>query len=202
MPNDSEYIKPKYSDFAQLFGPGDVPGYLTDGDMSAIAEISQLLPAQGLVVEVGSFLGKSSVEWAKNLPGHTIICIDSFNAPIDILQQLLIAGDFVPPEDVHDNLSMFRHYTKDYPNIRPVQVFFNDRFDFPAQADLVFEDSTHTLKYLNQALPFWWSHVKAGGILAGHDYSREVAAAVDIFAALNNLSVNTFEHSSIWYIKK
>lgn len=200
MSTEQANIKP--NNFARLFGPGDVPGYLGESDMSAIAEICRLLPAQGVIVEVGSFLGKSSVEWAKNLPGHTIICIDSFNAPLDALEKLLIDGDFVLPDDVHDNLSMFKHYTRSYPNIRPVQAFFNEKFDFPATVDLVFEDSTHSLKYLNHALPFWWSHIKSGGILAGHDYAREVSTAVDIFAALNNLSVNTFQDSTVWYIKK
>lgn len=203
MPPNSNYIKPKYEDFVQLFGPGDTPGYLTDGDMSAINLLCQLLPSQGLIVEIGSFLGKSAVEWAKNLPGHTIICIDSFNSPADILQRLLIEADFILPEgDFIDQLSMFKHYTKSYPNIRPVQTFFNQDFDFPCQVNLVFEDSTHTLKYLNCALPFWWSRVKPGGILCGHDYINEVAAAVDIFAAINHLKVSTFANSSVWAIQK
>lgn len=202
MSNTPEYIKPKYDDFAQLFGPGDVPGYLTDGDIEAIAELSTQLSSTGLVVEVGSFLGKSSVEWAKNLPNHTIMCIDSFNAPIDILNQLLTDGDFTPPVGPTNNVELFKHYTQSYTNIKSIKAFFNQDFNFPAQADLVFEDSTHTLSYLNYALPFWWAHVKPGGILSGHDYSDDVAAAVDIFAALNNLVVNTFQNSSIWYIKK
>ena len=202
MSNNSEYLNPQYGDFAQLFGPGDVPGYLSNGDIHAITLLSRLLPDSGIAVEIGSFLGKSSVEWAKHLPGHKIICIDSFNAPIDVLNQLLIDGDFVPPAGIINNLDMFKYYTRAYNNIHPICAFFNETFDFPTQVDFVFEDSTHTLKYLNYALPFWWGHLKSGGILSGHDYFGEVAAAVDIFAILNNLTVNTFENSSIWYIKK
>lgn len=97
---------------------------------------------------------------------------------------------------------MFKYYTQTYPNIKPVKAFFNRTFDFPAMADLIFEDSMHTLEYLNYALPFWWNHVKSGGILAGHDYGNEVATAVDIFAGLNNFTVNFFDNSSIWYIEK
>jgi len=200
LPKD--YIPSKFEDFAALFGPGDVPGYLTDGDIAAINNLSKKLPTSGTIVEVGSFLGKSAVEWAKNLPTYKIICIDSFNAPLDVLGQLLTEADFVMPEGPKNNVELFRHYTKNYPNIKSVTAFFNKKFVFPATVDLVFEDSTHSLEYLSHALPFWWDHVNTGGIMAGHDYSDEVAAAVDIFAALNDLQVNTFDNSSIWWMEK
>jgi len=197
-----DYIKPKFEDFALLFGPGDVPGYLTDGDIFAIECLSKKLPPSGTIVEIGSFLGKSSVEWAKNLPNHKIICIDSFNSPIDILNRLLISSDFVMPVGPKNNIELFKHYTKNYSNIKPITAFFNKNFIFPATVDLVFEDSTHSLEYLSYALPFWWDHINKGGILSGHDYAEEVAAAVDIFAALNDLQVNTINNSSIWWIEK
>jgi hypothetical protein len=52
-------------------------------------------------------------------------------------------------------------------------------------------------------LPFWWDRLIAGGVLAGHDYwIDEVKAAVDLFAALNDLEVKLFDQSSIWYLSK
>lgn len=165
-----------------------------------------MLPKSGLLVEIGCFLGKSSVEWARNIEEqgkkYKILCIDSFNSPKEILQDLLIEADFVPPEHAKSQLEIFRHYTIDYPNIKPIKTFFNQSFIFPAKATLVFEDSTHTQDYLTYALPFWWRHIDTGGILCGHDYGDEVQAAVDLFSALNDLEVNTFDNSSIWYIKK
>jgi hypothetical protein len=193
---------PQYKDFVNLFGPGDVPGYLTDGDMNAISFLSKKLPKAGLVVEVGSFLGKSAVEWAKHLPEHTILCLDSFNSPIEVLHKLMIESDFVVPPEPKNNLELFTFYTNAYQNIKPVKGFFNKNFAFPEPIDLVFEDSTHELSYLVHALPFWWQHIKTGGILSGHDYGDDVATAVDMFAALNNLTVQTFNYSSIWYIEK
>jgi hypothetical protein len=190
-----------------LFGPGDVPGYLTTGDIEAIAFIADLLPKSGVLVEVGSFLGKSAVEWSKSFSqfnkDYTIICIDSFNSPVEILNGLLKEADFKLPINVSNNLEMFKHYTKNYKNIFSVTGFFDQNFSFPAIVDAVFEDSTHELEYLNFALPFWWKHIKVGGILSGHDYGGKVQTAVDIFAALNRLEVKTFDNdSSIWYIEK
>jgi hypothetical protein len=198
----NEFHNTQIQCFAKLFGPGDVPGYLTEHDIDAISFLSKQLPGTGLVVEIGSFLGKSSVEWAKNLPGHKILCLDSFNSPIEILHQLLVDADFVVPNDPKNNLELFKFYTSDYSNIKPIQGFFNENFAFPTLIDLVFEDSTHNLSYLVHALPFWWEHIKPGGILSGHDYANEVATAVDMFAALNDLSVQTVNDSSVWYIKK
>lgn len=192
--------------YANLFGSGDVPGMLTEPDMYAIEQLVKKLPNNGIIVEVGTFLGKSAVEWASNTKkqnkNYKIICIDSFTSPIEILQDLLVTADFVVP-DSDSHIEMFRHYTKHCSNIVPLEAFFNEDFEFNQQVDLLFEDSDHTQRTLNHALPFWWSRIKEGGILSGHDYSlRTVKTAVDTFAVLNNLEVKLFPNSSVWYIEK
>lgn len=193
-------------DYADLFGSGDVPGYLTEADIDAIEQLVNKLPSTGTIVEVGTFLGKSAVEWANNTAKQTkdfkIICIDSFTSPVEILQDLLRAADFdVPESDNH--FQMFRHYTKDHSNIVALEAFFNEDFEFDHEIDLLFEDSDHTQKTLSHALPFWWSRIKQGGILSGHDYQmRDVKTAVDTFAVINNLKLKIFSNSSIWYIEK
>lgn len=203
-----DYKESEFEDFAALFGPGEVPGYLSHEDMQALEELCALLPKSGTLVEVGSFLGKSAVEFSKNFEklqkNYTIICIDSFNAPIGVLERLLREADFEVPAGKIDNLDMFKYYTQNQKNIFPVTGFFNEKFVFPSKVEAVFEDSTHTLSYLNYALPFWWEHISSGGILSGHDYGGEVRTAVDIFAAIRRLPVHTFQdkQSSIWYIRK
>jgi len=193
------------SDFASLYGPGNVPGLLTDGDMLAIEELSKKLPNSGTFVEVGTFLGKSAAEWATNLrklnKDYAIICIDSFNAPIEILKELLIEAEFdIPPGN--SQLEWFKHYTKEFKNVRPLEVFFSKDYIFNIQVAGVFEDSDHTQAALYHALPYWWKRIQPGGILSGHDYRDEVKLAVDQFALLNNLELKTFTTSSIWYIEK
>jgi len=193
-------------DYADLFGSGDVPGYLNEEDIDAIEQLVKKIPDTGTIVEVGTFLGKSAVEWSKNTAkqnkNYKIICIDSFNSPIEILQDLLNTADFVVP-DSDSHFQMFRHYTKHYSNIVALEAFFNEDFEFNQQVDLLFEDSDHTQRTLNHALPFWWSRINPGGILSGHDYYlREVKTAVDVFAMINNLEVKLFSGSSIWYIEK
>ena len=192
-------------DFPALYGPGDVPGLLSEHDMLAIQELAKKLPHTGTFVEIGAFLGKSTVEWAKNFQSlnknYSIISIDSFNSPIDILRELLIEAEFdLPPGN--SQLELFKHYTKNFKNIKPLEVFFNKDYVFDISLAGVFEDSDHTQAALVHALPYWWKKIQIGGILSGHDYEDEVKLAVDQFALLNNLEVNTFDSSSIWYIEK
>ena len=191
-------------DFAELFGPGHVPGYLTGEDMQAIEFICNKLNKKSIIVEVGCFLGKSSVEWARNLPESKIICIDSFNSPFYILKQLIEKTHHKMPVGPNSQLELFNYYTKTFKNIHPVQGFFNKDFGFPGKVDCVFEDSTHEGKYLSYALPFWWEHINPGGILCGHDYcDQQVKTSVDLFAVINDVEVKTImDNSSIWYIER
>ena len=48
-------------DHWDLFGPGDVPGYLCAEDIPAIEILSKKIKPDGTLVEIGAFLGKSSV---------------------------------------------------------------------------------------------------------------------------------------------
>ena len=197
----------RIENYALLFGPGNIPGYLTTEDMLVIQDLAKELPSEGIFVEVGSFLGKSAVEWAKSLKGlnknYKIIAIDSFNSHIDILRDLLKKAEFDIPES-NSHIEMFRHYTQDYSNIKPLESFFNQNFVFDQTVAGVFEDSEHSQRALSFALPYWWERIMPGGILSGHDYNlREVQISVDFFALLNNLTVHKAgEGSSIWWIKK
>lgn len=194
-------------DYAHLFGPGTIPGYLSEEDISVIHNLAKELPSNGIFVEVGSFLGKSAVEWAKSLKhlnkNYKIIAVDSFNSRIDILHNLLKEAEFDIPEG-NSHIEMFRHYTQNYLNIKPLEAFFNQNFVFDQTVAGVFEDSDHSQRALSFALPYWWERIMPGGILSGHDYTmRDVQVSVDSFALLNDLTVHKAgKGSSIWWIKK
>jgi hypothetical protein len=209
---DFNDVYPERKNYVDLYGPGPVPGYLDGGDITlGIPLLCGKLPKQGTIVEVGSFLGKSATQWAKNLKmmgkDYKIICIDNFSSKKEILHDLMQCAKFAIPNKDYSHMELFRHYTSAYPNIKPVRACFNDRFAFPAKVELVFEDSTHEQGYLSYALPFWWDKIVPGGILAGHDYwFDEVESSVELFAALHDVEVKTFDQDkdncSIWYIEK
>lgn len=211
MTDNRASVHPDRFKWAELFGPGNVPGYLTGGDIESIKKLCEMIPHANMIVEIGSFFGKSTVEFATHLPDAKIIAIDSFDTPPEICESLLRYAEYPLPPHAKTHQEIFEYYTKDYLNIRGVQGYFGPKFGFPGEIDLVFEDSTHEIDYLTHALPFWWDKIKIGGILSGHDYTTgNVKTAVDLFAAVNDLTVECFHDpnnqrrndSMVWYIRK
>jgi hypothetical protein len=192
--------------FLSLFGPGDVPGMTSDGDMLAIAEVAKQLPDSGIFVEMGPLFGKSTVEWARNLKelkkDYKIIAIDSFNTRIDIIHDLLTEAEFdLPPGN--NQLEVFKHYTRDYSNVHPLEVLWTTDSIFDIKVSGVFEDLTSTSKADPKLLQYWWNRILPGGILCGKNYTTpEVKFAVDQFALINDYEIQTFEDSTIWRITK
>jgi hypothetical protein len=192
--------------FYPLFGPGNVPGMCSEGDMLAIAELAKQLPESGMFVEMGPLFGKSTVEWARSLKqldkDYKIIAIDSFNTRIDIIKDLLIEAEFDVPE-VNDHLELFKHYTKEYPKVHPLQVLWTVDSAFDIKVNGVFEDLTSTSKADPALLRYWWNRIEPGGILCGKNYANsDVKFAVDQHALLHDCTVETFENSTIWCITK
>jgi predicted O-methyltransferase YrrM len=192
--------------FYSLFGPGNVPGMTSEGDILAIAELAKQLPDSGIFVEMGPLFGKSTVEWARNLKeldkDYKIIAIDSFNTRIDIIHDLLTEAEFdIPPGD--NQVEVFRHYTREYPNVHPLEVLWTTNSVFDVKVNGVFEDLTSTSKADPALLQYWWDRILPGGILCGKNYSTpEVKFAVDQFALLKDREIQTFKDSSIWRIIK
>ena len=115
-------------DHLDLFGSGEIPGYLSNEDIGAIELLSKKIKPNGTLVEIGSFLGKSAAEWAKHLPDSKIICIDGFNSPYHVLEQLLIQADFEVPQGPSTHRQLFDYYTQKYNNIFAIEGFFNKTF--------------------------------------------------------------------------
>jgi predicted O-methyltransferase YrrM len=73
--------------------------------------------------------------------------------------------------------------------------------------DFCFHDAAHEFDPVYEDVNNWWSKIKPGGVMAGHDYATgcfpAVQQAVDQFAAEKNLSVtNRQGGEGCWYIKK
>ena len=56
-------------------GPEDIPGFMHPEDLRVIARLAATVPASGVIVEVGSWLGQSTFAWASNTRA-TVFAID------------------------------------------------------------------------------------------------------------------------------
>lgn len=57
----------------------DIEGFMTESELIQIEKWAHEVPANGIIVELGSFKGRSAYTWAKSCdPSVTVYCIDAF----------------------------------------------------------------------------------------------------------------------------
>jgi predicted O-methyltransferase YrrM len=164
----------------------------------------RILPSDGVFVEVGTLSGKSAafalVEATKryrwdNIKFHFIDnCVaipDQYNAILQNLEPIHLAPhlifNLIPLESV-----------------KASELFLNNSIDF------CFLDAGHGYDDVTSDIKAWLPKVKAGGILAGHDYSPDyqengiyiyrdnVIKAVDDYFGKDNIEI--LNHS--WVYRK
>lgn len=149
------------------FADMSVPGKTKALELETLARLAASVPPGGVIVEVGPLYGRSTVAMARAAPHARIYSIDTWEmAPwIERYEQTL-------PGCHSFSLDAFRHYTRDYPNVTPIQGMSPDIVgDWREPVDLYFEDATHGNPGLAQNLNYWTQRLKPGGVLWGHDYT-------------------------------
>lgn len=164
----------------------DIPGWMNKQDFIAIEALASCVPPEGILVEIGSYLGRSSWAWAQSvLPSVKVYCIDPW------------------PENL---LPEFKENVKDCPNITPIQGYSPTMpWNKDLKPDLVFIDGNHYSPHVDNDLIFWSQQLKQSGILCGHDFNPfkwpDVCRAVIKQAKLLKKPFKIFEGSSVWYIE-
>jgi hypothetical protein len=70
-----------------------------------------------------------------------------------------------------------------------------------ALLDFVYLDAAHDEKSVNADIEAWWSRIKPGGVLGGHDFIWDgVIAAVTQWTVKNNLKLNA--NTPDWWVRK
>ncbi len=175
-----------------------IPGQMTELELRAIETLASDAPENARIVEVGSLFGLSSYVWSKSAPPNaTVFCIDPWvREPWIAELEATIPGC---PEFCRE---AFDKYTRDCANIVPLRGYSPLDFkDWVEPVDIVFDDAVHSNPAFRKNVKFWLRHLKAGGILCGHDYSEEfpdVYRTVDKLAARLGATVQTVE--TFWWL--
>jgi predicted O-methyltransferase YrrM len=134
-----------------------IEGWMEENDLTQIEKWARSVPANGVIVEVGSFRGRSAVAWASSCdPSVTVYCIDIF-------ENSNVRGD---------DYEFFKKNTSHLKNIISIKGDSPHGIVYPElPIDIFFLDAAHEnpsdLNNIEYFLPF----IKNGGLLCGHDYN-------------------------------
>lgn len=163
----------------------DIEGYMSEKELDQIAIWANDVPSGGVIIEFGSYYGRSSVCWAMNCdPSVTIYCIDKF-----VLEEKEFYDDFLK------NVSSFKNVIP-IKGRSPWDITYNG-----PPVDLFFMDASHTNPNFTRNFMFYNKFVKDGGVLCGHDYCDEwpeVMSSVNHFADILNKKVKLYKGTTLW----
>lgn len=188
------------TDMIEIHG---VQGFLVPGDVEFLLGLGRQLPPKGRYLEIGSWMGLSSIIVANGLIAAAnyhaeIICVDTWKGSVE---HQLLSG-------VKDG-SLYGTFLR---NIADAQV---DQFIQPVRGeslsvakgwteplDLVFIDGDHSLEGCYSDIVHWMPHLKKGGRMLGHDAvpGGPVERAVLQYCRENELKMRVYPFPQTHYI--
>jgi len=164
--------------YQSLFPYTEIEGWLSEKEAVSLYEMSRRLEnRKPVVVEIGSWLGKSSFLLAlglKHRGGGTLYCIDPFNADGD-------ADSRTAYQEIASTLpvSLQQKFEQTMKGLRVDSVIkvlpgYSSQFapSFSEAIDLLFIDGDHQYEGVLRDYREWSPHIKAGGVLAFHDVGQ------------------------------
>ena len=147
----------------------NIEGWLTPNEANGLFEISSMLPKESVVLEIGSWKGKSTWCIAQGLKKGIINCIDPFNAAGE-------EGSKEIYEKTKGNISLLEQFQNNMKGISPeVTVithkgYSSDFVNAIPNIDFLFIDGDHSIEGCRFDYENFENEVKVGGYLAFHDY--------------------------------
>ena len=185
----------------------NVVGYAAPSQLSLIEQWAKEVPENGIVVEIGSFAGRSAWHWAKSChPSVTVYAVDSWSEllyskhkPVEIRKKL--RGNSIDPMKVSCTLEDFLFNVRDCPNIIPVQArspnIPTEILDKLVNIDAVYIDDSHVNPEFKINFEFWHKRLKPKGIFCGDDfYAPDVHRTVCQWAMHNQKQL--YARSNFW----
>lgn len=168
----------------------NITGFTTESELKQIEEWASSVEKNGVIVEIGSYLGRSSIAWALSCdPSVKVFCIDQFGTNI-----ITNISDF----------EIFNKNTQHIKNIIPIKGSSPHDIVYPGlPIDIFFLDAAHTnpsdLDNLEYFIPF----IKQGGLLCGHDYNTgamppAIEENILMLEKKFNQSVKLYPETTLW----
>lgn len=178
------------------------PGWMEPEELEYLAQAASRVPEDGVIVEVGSWRGRSSIALADNTTA-SVYCVDTWSQGAHGMD-----GWWTP----NDNAQMYsnpnwlwnefcfnigkRLYHPIFPyrlaSLDAAKLFCEEEYRF----DMIFIDADHTEQALTQDILAYRPLLKENGILCGHDYGS--LYDLDVPVVVNRLIPHFRVVGTIW----
>lgn len=149
-------VEPEQPDISRALA---IPGFMGLGQLEWLAWHAA---QHERIVEVGSFMGRSTRALADNTPG-LVFALDNWQGPWEM---------DLPMEIRRDLFDTFKTNLADHIAAGKVIAIKGDHALAPRgiQPDMVFIDGDHNMGSVVRDLTFWRQEITPGGLLCGDDY--------------------------------
>lgn len=183
-----------------------IPGWSSFPKLETLAKLASLVPADGLIVELGSFCGRSAYAMGMNKKeSATLLCVDMF---IPMFTGVPVKNYDTSGTCYGDTAQVycfetFVNNTKHIVNLETLAMTlpYNDRFiKITEPIDLLFVDASHSYEAVSADIRQWVHCVKPGGVIVFDDYFDLFPGcmqAVDEFVKKHNLTLEVVEYAAI-----
>jgi beta-1,4-mannosyl-glycoprotein beta-1,4-N-acetylglucosaminyltransferase len=150
-----------------------VDGFMSDLELSWIAKQAKIFP---VVIEVGSWKGRSTRSWGDNSCGK-VYAIDHWKGTEDERETFHIEVKEMNGDKIYFTFLSNNYDLIENGKVLPIRMdsinaakFLTDK---GIQADMIFIDGGHTYEEVKKDIDIWLPLVKETGFIAGHDYFHE-----------------------------
>lgn len=184
-----------------------IDGWLTDNEAVGLYGIARQMPKKAVVVEIGSWQGKSTFCISKGLKSGKLYAIDPFNADagldVDSQEAYLKKGAIDLLESFEKNMA--KYGTKQNIIVRKgYSQQFHEDFN---QIDFLFIDGDHSVEGCRSDFEMYSPKISSGGFIAFHDYYEDRENLGPTYVIKNLiLTSKAFKfvalYDSLWIAKK
>src|SRR5262245_52870797 len=161
--------------YRSIFAYEAISGWLSEREAITLFDLAQSVRNdRPVVVEIGSWVGKSSIIIGKGLKGKTdptLYCIDPFNGDADDADRPLYAREAgTLPKTLKEVFLENMRNNGVLDVVRPLEGYsFAFAPDFNEPIDFLLIDGNHDYEAVLQDYEQWSPKVRPGGVIAFHD---------------------------------
>lgn len=176
----------------------NIPGWMHESELQIIEKWASNVKENGVIVELGSYKGRSAYCWAKSCHHSVkVYCIDMFKEHSTKKGRMTIE-----PENVW---SEFLKYTSECKNIIPIKGNSPKKINYPGdRIDVFFIDASHYNPSDIMNIQFFRKFFNRNALICGHDYSPQfphVIANAKYLAESYNKQVTLYANTGLWSIQ-